>query len=227
MENKKLKISLSNLVLLLAILVIIAMSYYIYIEKINYGKQIAELEANAANMQNTINDLQGNIDKNSQSINSTTFTDEEVKTALSNYLELQAYESCDSLLEQLRKKGKLNYNSENDTILDDGTVITTIKFLDYKNAMLNYVSESEFERNWHSTKSYNENSEGFLTKVQGGGGLCEYTVDSISKKDDTTYSAKTTVTFVDMDDSKENRNYIFTVKSDRDNCVIDSIKEEE
>lgn len=205
MENKKSKISLSTVVLLLAILVIIAMSYYIYIEKINYNKEIAESEANASNL--------------------TTFTDEQVKTALSDFLELRVYANCDSLLERLNNKGKLNYNASNDTILDDGTVITTIKFLDYKNAMLNYVSESEFERNWHSTQYFNENSEGYLTKVQGGGGLCEYTVDSISKKDGATYSAKTTVTFVDLDDSKENENYIFTVKQYGDKCVIESIQE--
>lgn len=206
MENKKLKISLSTFLLLLAILVIIAMSYYIYIEKIKYNKEIAELEANATN--------------------STTFTDEQVKTALSDFLELRAYANCDSLLERLKSKGKLKYNPSKDTILDDGKVITSIKFLDYKNAMLNYVSESEFEKNWHSTREFNENSEGYLTKVQGGGGLCEYTVDSISKKDDATYFAKTTVTFVDMDNSKENENYIFTVKSYGDKCVIDSIYEE-
>ena len=224
-ENKQSKISLSTVLLLLAILVIIAMSYYIYTEKTNYNKEIAELEANATNMQSTINDLQGKIDNISQTINSTTFTDEQVKTALSDFLELRAYANCDSLLERLKDKAKLNYNSANDTILDDGTVITTIKFLDYKNAMLNYVSESEFERNWHSTQYFNENSDGYLTKVQGGGGLCEYTVDSISKKDDETYSAKTTVTFVDLDDSKENENYIFTVKQYGDKCVIDSIQE--
>lgn len=231
-ENKQSKISLSTVFLLLSILIIIALSYYIYIEKTNYNKEIAELEANAVNMKNTINDLQGKIDNISQTINSTTnndnttsFTNEQVKTALFDFLELRAHANCDSLLERLTNKGKLNYNSSNDTILDDGTVITTIKFLDYKNAMLNYVSESEFERNWHSTQYFNENSDGYLTKVQGGGGLCEYTVDSISKKDDATYSAKTTVTFVDLDDSKEKENYIFSIKYQGDKCVIDSIEE--
>lgn len=58
-EKKSLKISLSTFFLLLAIIVIIAMAYYIYTEKTNYNKEIANLEANAANMQSTIEDLQG------------------------------------------------------------------------------------------------------------------------------------------------------------------------
>lgn len=61
-EKKYIKISLSTFFLLLAIIVIIAMVYYIYIEKTNYNKEIANLEANATNMQSTIVDLQGKID---------------------------------------------------------------------------------------------------------------------------------------------------------------------
>ena len=58
-EKKSVKISLSTVLLFVAILVIAFMAYYIYTEKTNYNKQIADLEANAANMQNTIDNLQG------------------------------------------------------------------------------------------------------------------------------------------------------------------------
>lgn len=67
-EKKSLKISLSTFLLFLALIVIIAMAYYIYTEKVHYNKEIADLEANAINMQNTIDNLQGKIDSISNTI---------------------------------------------------------------------------------------------------------------------------------------------------------------
>ena len=48
-------------------------------------------------------------------------------------------------------------------------------------------------------------------------------INSITKIDNSTYSAKTTATLVDLDNSQEDENYTFTVKSYNGNCVIDSI----
>lgn len=240
MEKKKVtKISLSTFFLILALIVIVIMAIFIYQfynEKIEANEKSAELQIQVGNLNATINDLQGKINNISDTINpnnsienttttnnkSTLFTDNQVKTALSNYLELRAHANCDMLLENLKEKGKLNYDSSKDTILNDGTVITSIKFSDYKNAMLNYVSESEFEKNWTSSQFFNENSNGYLTKVQGGGGLLVYTVNSITKINDSTYSAKTIAILVGMDNSKEEENFTFTITSYKENCVIDS-----
>ena len=241
MEEKNVtKISLSTFFLILAIIAIIVMGIYTY--KLNNDKSTeiqksTELQSQVNSLTSTVSDLQGKIDKVSETVNSnssagntttnnnsTSFTDEQVKTALANYLELRAHAGCDALLENLKEKGKLNYDSSKDNILNDGTVITSIKFSDYKNAMLNYVSESEFEKNWTSSLYFNENSNGYLTKVQGGGGLRVYTVNSITKTDNSTYSAKTTATLVDLDDSKEDENFTFSVTSYKGTCVIDSIK---
>lgn len=73
-EKKSVKISLSTVLLFVAILVIAFMAYYIYTEKTNYNKQIADLEANTANMQDTIDNLQGKIDNISNTINSNSST---------------------------------------------------------------------------------------------------------------------------------------------------------
>ena len=244
MEEKKFtKISLSIFFLILAIIAIIVIGIFIY--KIYNGKTI-ELQAQVNSSNETVSDLQGKTNSisetfnsnglientttsNTSNNNSTTFTDEQVKTTLSNYLELLAHANCDTLLENLTEKGKLNYNPSKDTILNDESVITTIKFSDYKNAMLNYVSESEFEKNWTSAQYFSENSNGYLTKFQGGGGLRLYTINSITKTDNLTYSAKTTSIvedFVQTDDTmKEDENFTFVVKSHNGNCVIDSIKQ--
>lgn len=243
MEEKKVtKISLSTFFLILAIIVIIVIGIFmlkLYNEKTEETKKSSELQTQVNNLNGTVSDLQEKIDNISETINfnnstentttannnnSISFTDDQVKTALSAYLELRAHAGCDGLLENLKEKGKLNYDSSKDSILNNGTVITSIKFSDYRNAMLNYVSENEFEKNWISTLYFDENSNGYLTKVQGGGGLRVYTVNSIAKTNNSTYSAKTTATLVDLDDSKEDENFTFTVTSYKGNCVIDSIK---
>ena len=240
-ENKVKKINLSTFFLILALIAIVVMAIYIYKlynEKIEANEKSTELQTQVNNLNTNINDLQGKLNNISNTItsnnsnentttennSSTSFTDNQVIAALSNYLELQEEPGSETLLEKLKEKGKLNYDSSKNTILNDGTVVTSIKFSDYKNAMLNYMSESEFEKNWTSTKYIKENSNGYLTTAQGGGGLRTYTINSISKNNDSTYSAKTTATLVDLDNSKENENFTFTVTSYKGNCVINSFK---
>lgn len=73
-ERKSVKISLSTVLLLVAILVIVFIVYYIYTKKTNYNKQIADLETNIANMQYTIDNLQEKIDNISNTINNNSST---------------------------------------------------------------------------------------------------------------------------------------------------------
>lgn len=243
MEEKNVtKISLSTFFLILAIIAIIVMGIFIY--KLNNDKtaevqKSTELQAQVNSLNGTVSDLQNKIDKVSETVNSntpvensttnntsnnnsTSFTDDQVKTALADYLELQAHAGCDALLENLTEKGKLKYEPSKDNILNDGTVITTIKFSDYKSAMLNYVSETEFNRNWTNKQYFSENSNGYLTKVQGGGGLRVYTIKNISKTNDTSYSAKVSSVVEDNEYYEEN-SCTFTIKSYNGKCVIDSI----
>lgn len=239
-EKKTIKVSFVMLFLIIAIIVVIIMACYIFIDKTNSNKKIAELEADITNMQSTLNSLQeennNNIIVNSEKNNDlndiknkgneiASFSDEQVKTTLSNFLELRAHANCDSLLENLTQKGKLNYNSSQDIILNDGTVVTTIKFSDYRNAMLNYVSENEFESNWKSSQYFSENDSGYLTKIQGGGALNIYTIKSITKNGELNYIAETSyITDITEADNTYNEKFSFTVKKYNGNCVIDTIE---
>lgn len=90
--------------------------------------------------------------------------------------------------------------------------------------MLNYVTENEFERNWTSKIDLREDSNGYLTHLQGGGGLRVYTINSITKINDSTYSAKITSIVEDDNTTKLNEEFTFTVKLYNGNCVIDSVK---
>ena len=217
----------SRLIILLVIALTIIMAllgYLMNLQKVKADKEIAELKSREETLQTTITELQeklnsiNDIASNNESTGA--FTDDEVKTALADVLELRSASGCDALLETLTKKGKLNYDPSKDNILDDGTMITTIKFSDYKDAMLNYVSEKEFDNNW--TAFYTANSEGYITKVQGGGGFRVHIIKSINKIDNLTYTAHCT-SHVDNEYVEEN-DYTFNVVSYNGKCVIDSIK---
>ena len=67
MENKK--GSLSTVFLVIAIMLIIVMGVFMYMQKTEADRQIAELENNASKLQETINDFQGKIDSISNTIN--------------------------------------------------------------------------------------------------------------------------------------------------------------
>ena len=78
MENKK--GSLSTVFLVIAIMLIIVMGVFMYMQKTEADRQIAELENNASEMQETINDLQGKIDSISNTINSNKDVDKNSST---------------------------------------------------------------------------------------------------------------------------------------------------
>lgn len=71
-EKAPMKISLSTFFLVIAILIIIVMGIYLYIEKTNSIKTITELENNNADMETTINNLQSKIDSITNTISSDT-----------------------------------------------------------------------------------------------------------------------------------------------------------
>lgn len=241
MEKKKsIKLSVSAFFLLLAIIVIFIMGMFIVKLNVDKSEEIqkaTELQAQVNSLNGTINNLQEKINTIAETVNSntfiqntttnntsTSFTDDQIKTALANYLELDSHAGCAALLECLTEKGDLNYDSTKDTISnEDGMNVTTIKFSDYKKAMLNYVSENEFEKNWTSSQYISTNDDGYLLRPQGGGGLRVYTIKSISKINDTTYSAKTS-SVVNDDEYYEDDTFTFTIKSYNGKCVIDSLK---
>ena len=236
-EKKTIKISLSTFFLLLALIAIVVMAifmYKFYDDKKNADEKSSNLENQLSNLNETVKDLNdkisniNNTNEVSNSNNTTTsqtiaFTDTEVKLALSKFLEVYAESNCDGLFDYFEEHGLLK-NVPYDYIPSENGVTTNVKFSDYKKAMLNYVSEDYFNKGWTSPQNFYENDEGYLVKVQGGGGLVEYTINSISKIDDTTYLANPTAKLVDLDDSTESRMFNFSVSSYNGKCVIDSFE---
>ena len=249
MEKNVIKISFSTFFLILAVIAIVIMGVFMY--KISKDKSAEQQKSNE--LQSQVNNLQEKIDQISNTINSDNtsiskdnnvnnsntietsknntnntnnklLSEEQVKNAIAQYLELQANANCGTPLNLLKEKGKIDYDPSKDTInTSNGVISTNVKFTNYKNAMLNYVTESEFEKNWTSKIGLGENSNGYLTHFQGGGGLRVYTIKSISKIDDTTFYAKTSSVVEDNEFYEEN-NYTVKVKSVDGKCVIDSFE---
>lgn len=234
-EKKTIKISLSTFFLLLALVAIVVMAifmYKFYDDKKKADEKSSNLENQLSNLNETVKDLNDKISNtdNTTDVSNTTnsetsFTDTEIKTALSEFLEVYAHANCDSLLDYLSEQGLLGNTPYDSTVSDDGVVTTNVKFSDYKKAMLNYVSEDFFNKNWTSSQYFSENNDGYLVKGQGGGSLREYTVNNIFKINDNTYSANTTST--NLDDSEapsENEKITFSISSYNGKCVIDSFE---
>lgn len=171
-----------------------------------------------SNNTNTTN----NVETNTTAV---TFTDEQVKKLFSDYLDLYANANCGIPLDALKAKGKIDYDSSK-SIIDPNTgeITTNVKFSDYKTAMLNYVTESEFEKNWTSKIHLKADSNGYFTHGPCGGAFTYYTVNSVTKMDNSTYSAKVTAMIENDASTKTNEDYTFTVKSYNGKCVIDTVK---
>ena len=246
-ENQKTnKTKLSTFIIVLAVLVIIIMAGFIYMQKINSDREIAGLKTDAEELKATVAELQGKLDSISNiaetsneeekttntsvadEMTSTSFTDEQVKESLANYFELKMTMG-DQILKKLTQKGLLNYNeSENKEIVRGGNlenkVTMKVKFSDYKKAMLNYVSESEFNKTFQD--DFIVESNGDLSYETGIGGPDVYsTVKSITKKDDLSYTAKMEFVTQESLDPAEKETYNFTIKNYNGRCVIDSITE--
>lgn len=147
MENKKhIGISLSTVFLILALIIIVVMAYYIYIQKTNSDEEIATLENNAVNMENTISDLQGKIDNMSNTIE----TEEETNNTTNTTTET---ENNFAVLELSPVRGiAVLYNGEVYISVDDSTVN-----IDY------IYGDGKYQTLVKTRESYLEYQFGFLT----------------------------------------------------------------
>lgn len=235
-EKKAIKVSLSTFFLIIAIIAIIVIITYICIEKSKSDKEISVLETNAKDMQSTIDNLQGKINSISSTINSNTtsnnndsqinktnnaenkFSNEEIKKSLQNYLDLVGAKEGTSL-NLLVKLGLCNLNDYDKVkTSNDNYVKTNIKYSDYKEKMLNYVTEE-----WFNTKfkeGYKE-KDGVLYYFNGGATGMEFEVKSITIKgaySDFAYIAE--VYNIHIDGSKELENKEFNITNNNGKCVI-------
>lgn len=256
MEKKALKISLSTFFLILAIIVIIVMGFFmfkLYNDKNTEVQKSAKLSEEVQNLNSELNTLQDKINTISNTIssnetevtstntissngtevtptNSNTsevkFTDYDIQNALLQYLELYGDSHCSALLGNLSQKGLLpSYDSLG--LIDGLWTKTTLKYSDYKDAMLHFVSEKEYERYWKTgVESIKETGDGYVAWGQGGGDRPNFLVTNVTKTGENSYTG--TYDLFEASDLLKMKKTgtetcTFTVTSYNRRCVIDSI----
>lgn len=242
-EKKVTKISLSTFLLILAIIVIIVMGIFIYKlnnDKTVEVQKSTELQDKVNNLNNTISDLQGKINTISETISSnfsnenqntinnsnpsnsaenttTKFSEKEIKDVLQMCLNLQSAKTNGpiTIVETL---GLVNNYYDNYSKLEkeankSGFVKTSIKFAVFKEAMLKYMTEECYQKQW---KDYFENEDGYLCYSNVGATGIAYKVNTI-KATENGYIANVT-------ESSEGPDSDTTVNFTIDNtkCIIKS-----
>lgn len=246
-KNNAIKIKLSTLLLVLSIIIIIVMAFFIYNlnndkkiannEVVKLNTQISELETTIDNLQDKISNIPDTITKsnntneakNYSSSETTTsndsqekindnkvFSNDEIQDAIQNYLDLVG--AREGSPEGLLVKLGLTKFGENTERADNNYIKTNIKYSDYENKMLNYMTKQWFENNF---TNFFKDVNGYLYFFDGGATGLEYKVKSITLKGD--YSDLNYIASVDnihIDDSIENLNIEFHIENNNGKCVI-------
>ena len=239
MEEKNVtKISLSTFFLILAIIAIIVMGIFIY--KLNNDKtaeiqKSTELQSQVNNLNGTVSDLQGKINSISQTISSNTsnesnnatnnsnstenaaanFSEKEIKDVLQMCLNLESAKTNGpgTILDTLGLSKDSSYQNSERSAKKTGFMRTSIKFTDFKEAMLKYMTEECYQKQWSDLF---ENEDGYLCYANVGATGVAYKVNSI-KKVENGYTANVTA-------SSEGPDSELTVsfKIDDNKCIVKS-----
>ena len=229
-EKNHKKILLLVSVIIIVIVESISILYYIYkisTETVIVEKQVVELDAETEikgeqnNLkENSIDYSAANDTSNSSNDikNSNEFSENDIKTALQNYLELIGIRegSPEGLLVKL---GLCNYSDYDDSEkTSDNYIKTNIQYSEYKEKMLNYVTEEWF--NTEFTKEYKD-VDGVLYFLDGGATGLEFEVKDITIKGDSSdLSYIANVYNIHVDESKELENIEFHIANKDGKCVI-------
>lgn len=144
-----------------------------------------------------VNNKKANNDIDNQSKTTTTTTttqkvsneDDNIKNTIKKFLEIDCNLHTDGILDYLN----LGFD-ESKQIYDEATemVITNVKYDDFKNAMLNYVTEEYFKK--ETDGRFIKDKSGYVRKSQGGGNECQVpTINSITKTGNLSYTANYTM----------------------------------
>lgn len=220
-EKKSIKISLSTFFLILAIIVIVIMGVFIfkfYNDKKVSDSEVKELESTINNLEGKINSLEETINdngKNNDEITSKTFSNNEIKKALQDYLELKGI-YAGSPGELLNKLGFEDLEIDDDIIIEDFYKKTNIRYEDYKNKMLNYMTEECLENNF--TEFLGE-ANGDLYCFNGGASRISFEIESINEKGEN-YIANVYELDFEGTRSGEVKNFKFGIADYNGKCVI-------
>ncbi len=231
-EKNTSKVGLIIFLMFLLIATIVLMAIYTYIDKEDTLGQIASLKENETKMQEKLEQLQESINEmeskndlseENNNENKNRFSDEEVKEAMTNYLNIFAgYGSVDEILVKigLMKNGEYS----NVELTEDNYKKTNIKYSDFENTIAQYMTKECFDE-FNGTKESNakfKDVNGLLYYFDSGLTGMTFVVEDIKLIDSDKYNAK--VYHINLDESKEYENLEFGIADNNNRCVISYCK---
>lgn len=223
--NEK-KISLSTFFLIIAIIIIVIMGYFIWklvnktsnvIANANELNKTSNVIAYVNEVNEKVEDSNKNISKEKQ------FTESEIKTSIQNYVDLIGHfvAGPESLLHNLGyKEFESSYSEEKNVYKSD------IKYSEFKNKMLQYVTEEFFEKRFINHRegkySYNfyEDNNGYLCYPAVGASGQSFDVEKIQLIKDEYYFATGTYYEGPGSEGGYPYNIIFSIANQGGKCVI-------
>lgn len=132
----------------------------------------------------------------------------------------------DNIFIELTKKNLLKYDKSKNSVRrstnTNGETVTNVKYTDYKNALLTFISESEFNSNFK--EGYDKtNSSGNIILGDFGGGAITYKIEDVIRKSELEYTVKTSFE-VEEEKNKQVKEFNVLFKLEKDNYIIDSVK---
>ena len=219
-EKNESKVSLTTAILFFALIVIIIGMALVYagLEKKHDEEKLA-LQEQINNLQGTLNIISTTVNNTTQNTvtetnNATNFSNDEIKNALQNYLDLVgALQGSPEAL--LVKLGFTNYQEGQGDANNNYYAKTNIKYSEFKTKMLNYVTEQLFEKEF----IYNfKNVDGYLYFRDVGASGMEFEVKSITRQGNNSYIAN--VDNIHFDGSREQETMEFHIDNYNGKCVI-------
>ena len=207
-EKENIKIRLSTLFLIFALIVIVIMGYCVY--KLYKDKEaaksnLAELNSQISELDSTINNLQGTINNISDIINNSNenteikpssnektnenlskiFSEAEIKNSIQNYLDLIG--TRDGTPEQvIVDLGLMSRTGVYTDRTNDNFIRTDIKYSEFKNKILDYMTYEWFEDKFNIVynKTAFKNIDEYLYFYDGGASGMDFEVKSVTLKGD-------------------------------------------
>lgn len=234
MEEKKNKISLSVFISVLAVLVIIIMAGFIYMQKINADREIAGLKDDSEELKATVAELQGKLDNigniadtsNSKDYTLTEDNKKDIEYVIKQFYNLLGKKETESASMLVELGFTVEGVQDPDYNAPDGYVEypngeyawTGIKYSDYLSAMNSYVSDTVLNDYFKDFVNYN----GLLYMSGTMGPEVKYEIQSIelkeSKNNECTYT-------VNVKKSNNNNAQIdeIILKRENSNFVINEV----
>lgn len=216
MEKESIKVKLSTVILIIAIIVIIAIGVIIgiiYKERITNNNKVTNVE-------------NGMLEENSIANTEKNFSETEIKEVLQNYLNLiGAYQGEPyGVLQEMKNITRKNViNDEYPEAIEygKGSILpTNIKYSEFKEFMLNYMTEELFNADFAS--GYIDKNGDLYCKNYGATGI-KYEVKNIEKINNSAIKYNGKIITIFEEDAKEEWDIIFEIARKNNKCVISSI----